>query len=344
MKPLIVVPTTLLKNQWIENIVECGIAKDEIATSVYDADKKTYCVVTISSIENALRDDWYGLWDAIDRAGFGIKIIDEAHLHLKGILKFDALCNIKNNWYLSATLGRSADEEDRILNLALLDAQRFVGDKKYEEYQDAYITIIQQNIHYNIPRKLCDDNFKFGKKGLIRASYYQTLLKYGGGVPFMKNIITMVKKAKEMTKSDKKILVLLPMIAIIERAIKLLQNDSYFKGLNIVMVDGSISISEKRDRLENGDIILSTTQSMGTGVDVQNLVAVINFDQLASPITSEQIVGRLRNRGYETYYFDICDIVRYAKTLENWGNRRRQLYQYFPGVHKKMYKLPDIYC
>lgn len=344
MKALIVAPTTLLKNQWIENIEDSGISRDDVATSIYDATNKTFCVVTISSIENALRDDWYGLWDAIDKAGFGIKIIDEAHLHLKGMLRFDALCNIQHNWYLSATLGRSADDEDRILNLALLDAERFVGSDKYEEYQKAYIRIYMQNIKYNIPRQVCDEYFKFGKKGLIRATYYRALLNYKNGVPFMQNIITMVKKAKAISKSDKKILVLLPLIEIIERVQRLLRNESYFKGLNIVGVDGSLSIAEKRARLENGDIILSTTQSMGTGVDVQNLIAVVNFDQLASPITSEQIVGRLRDRGYDTFYFDICDIVKYAKTIENWGNRRRALYPYFPGVYKEMYKLPTIYC
>lgn len=344
MKPLIVVPTTLLKNQWIENLEECGIPLSDIAKNIYDAPNKKFCVVTISSIENALRDDWDGLWRVVDQAGFGIKIIDEAHLHLKGMLKFDSLCNIKHNWYLSATLGRSSDDEDRILNNALLDAERFIGDSKYEEYQKEYICVHLQSIHYNIPRHICDEKFKYGKKGLIRATYYQALMEYGGGVPFMKNIITMVKKAKAISKSDKKILLLLPMISIIERALKYINADPFFKNMNVVMVDGSISIAEKSDRLVHGDLILSTTQSMGTGVDVKDLVAVVNFDQLASPITSEQIVGRLRDRGYQTYYFDICDHVKYAKTISNWGKRRRQLYPYFPGVDPKLRKLPDIYC
>lgn len=116
LKPLIVAPTSLLKNQWIDNIIELGIDKSDIATKIWDAPDKKVCVVTISSLEGAVRDDWNGLMKTMDSAGFGIKVIDEAHLHLKGILKFDALCNIKHNWYLSATLGRSDPAEDRILN------------------------------------------------------------------------------------------------------------------------------------------------------------------------------------------------------------------------------------
>ena len=133
LKPLIVAPTTLLKNQWIDNIVELGIDKADIATKIWDAPDKKICVVTISSLEGALRDDWNGLLKTMDKASFGIKVVDEAHLHLKGMLKFDALCNIKHNWYMSATLGRSDASEDRILNYALLDAERFIGNAAYEE-------------------------------------------------------------------------------------------------------------------------------------------------------------------------------------------------------------------
>ena len=133
LKPLIVAPTTLLKNQWIEEIETLGIDKNDIASDIFDAPNKKCCVVTVTSMENALRNDWFKLMETIDRSQFGIKIVDEAHLHLKGVLKLDAVCNIKHNWYLSATLGRSSFEEDTILNRAYLDAQRFVGSGIYEE-------------------------------------------------------------------------------------------------------------------------------------------------------------------------------------------------------------------
>ena len=75
-----------MKNQWIDNFVECGINKSDIATHIYDAPNKTFCVVTISSIENELRKDWHGLLKVMDEANFGIRVTDEAHLHLKGNL------------------------------------------------------------------------------------------------------------------------------------------------------------------------------------------------------------------------------------------------------------------
>ena len=345
LKPLIVTPSTLLKNQWIEEIIDSGIDKSDIATDIFEGENKKCCVVTITSLELAIRDNWDACLNAINNGCYGIKIIDEAHLHLKGMLKFDALCNIQHNWYLSATLGRSDAEEDTILNRALLDAKRFVGSKKYEEYQKEYIRIYQQDIYYQPSQKLCNDYFKYGKKGLIKSSYYNMLMAYKNGVPFIDNMINMVKKVRALTKSDKKVLLLIPMIDIIKRVMNVMSRDSYFKNLNVVMVDGSMPLRQKRENLESGNIILATVQSMGVGVDVKDLIAVINGDQLASPISLEQIVGRLRDRGYETVYVDICDHVKYAKTLVKWGNKRRELFKYFPGVHSdQMYKFPNIYC
>jgi hypothetical protein len=343
LKPLIIAPTTLLKNQWVEELEDCGIDRSDIATNIFDGPGKKCCVVTISAIENAIRDDWNALLHALNDGEYGIKIIDESHLHLKGVLKLDAICNIKVNWYLSATLGRSSTEEDTILNYALLDASRFVGNKKYIEYQKEYIRIYQQDIVYQPSAKLCEDTFKYGKKGLIKSTYYRMLMQYKGGVPFVNNMVQMVKKVRAITKSDKKVLLLVPMIEIINRVMLVMKNDPYFKDLNIVMVDGSMPMSQKRKNLDEGDLILSTVQSCGTGVDIKNLVSVVNFDQMASPIILEQMVGRLRDRGFETVYIDICDHVKYAKTLSNWGKRRRMLFPYFPGVHQEMFRLPTIY-
>lgn len=288
-----------------------------------------------------MREDWYGLHKTLEKSRFGIKIIDEAHLHLKGVLKFDAICNIERNWYMSATLGRSDASEDRILNRALKDADRFIGNGLYEEYQKQYVTVCLQDIWYYPSAALCQKYFRYGSKGLVRATYYNMLLAYNGGKPFIKNILTVMKRTKDLVNSDKRILVLVPLreaIKLVEQAVK---QDPYFKNLKVGTVDGTMSMSERAVAMES-DIIISTSMSMGTGVDLQNLIAVINFDQYASPIITEQICGRLRDRGYDCYYVDICDHVRYAKVIENWGRKRRIVIPYFPGVKSDIKKLPNI--
>lgn len=343
LKPLIVAPTTLLKNQWIDNLVDLGIDKGDIATRIYDAPNRTFCVVTISAIENELSKDWEGLMNVIKESSFGIKVTDESHLHLKGLLKLDAICNIKHNWYLSATLGRSDELEDKILNRALADADRFVGNGNYEEYQHEYVNIYLQDIQYNPSNKLCQEHFKYGSKGLIRSTYYNMLMNYYDGKPFIKNLITLMKRAKGLTTYDGKILLLVPLITIIERVIEEMKKDPWFSKYSFSGVDGSMPLPARQQAMES-DFILSTSMSMGTGVDVSNLAAVVNFDQYSSPIITEQIVGRLRDRGKETWYIDVCDHVKQAKSFESWGRKRRSLLPYFPGVKPDMKIFPKINC
>lgn len=344
LKPLIVTPSTLLKNQWVENLTDSGIPKEDIATNIFDGSHKKFTVVTISSIENAMRDDFEKTMNAVNDAQYGIKIIDEAHLHLKGLLKFDALCNIRHNWYLSATLGRSDAQEDTILNRALSDADRFVGSAIYEEYQHEYVNIYLQDISYHPTTQLCQKHFKYGTKGLIRSTYYNMLMDYRHGIPFISNIIRLIKTARSICPYGK-ILVLVPLITIIDVAIDVMSRDSWFDGHDVVGVDGSMSITKKREALEK-EYILSTSMSMGVGVDVADLSCVINFDQYSSPIIGEQIFGRLRTRkdGKETYYFDICDHIKQARQIENWGRKRRVILPYFPGANSDIKMLPRISC
>lgn len=342
MKPLVIAPTTLLKNQWVEEFEGCGIPREDIATRIWDAPDKKLCVVTIASIELELGKDWEKLMKVINESSFGIKIVDEAHLHLKGVLKLDAICNIKHNWYLSATLGRSDPLEDSILNRALLDAERFVGDARYEEYRTSYINVYLQNVWYYPSDKLCREYLKYGTKGLIKSTYYNMLMHYNDGKPLIRNIITIAKRARSLIDYGKMIMVI-PLLDIIDMVIEEMDKDPYFKKYKYGAINGKMSLSE-RSEVMNGDIIISTIQSIGTGVDVPGLSILINYDAFKSPITSEQCVGRCRRRkdDKDCYYVDVCDHVKQVKSISSWVLSRRYLLKYFPGVKPDMKILPDI--
>jgi hypothetical protein len=169
------------------------------------------------------------------------------------------------------------------------------------------------------------------------------LLNYRGGDAFIRNLITLMKRTKELLNYDAKILLLVPLIDILKRLYDVMKRDPYFSRYKFAIIEGHLTLSERREAMES-DFILSTSLSMGTGVDVSNLGAVINFDQYASPIITEQIFGRLRDRGKETYYIDVCDHVRQARVIANWGERRRILIPYFPGAKQTIKKFSRIIC
>lgn len=168
-------------------------------------------------------------------------------------------------------------------------------------------------------------------------------MQYRNGEPFIKNVINVIKRSKSIINYDGKILVLVPLIDIIDKIILAMKQDPYFQRYTFAGVDGSMPLSKRRDAMES-NFILSTSLSMGTGVDVSNLGVVVNFDQYSSSIIGEQIFGRLRDRGKETYYIDVCDHVKQAGMLARWGQKRRILIPYYPGAKRDMKKFPNIYC
>ena len=168
------------------------------------------------------------------------------------------------------------------------------------------------------------------------------LMKYYNGEPLIRNIIHVTKLCRNLV-SYGKMVVVMPLLSIIYRALEVYKQDPYFKNFKIGAIDGSMPLSQRREIME-GDIILSTIQSIGTGVDIPGLSVLINFDAFKSPITSEQCVGRLRRRkdDKDCFYIDVCDHVKQAKTITNWVLSRQSLLTYFPGVRSNVKKLPDI--
>jgi hypothetical protein len=167
------------------------------------------------------------------------------------------------------------------------------------------------------------------------------LMEYKNGEPFIRNVVTVIKRAKGVINYNGKVLVLVPLIDIIDRILDAMKKDPFFSRYTVAGIDGSMPLSKRREAMES-DFILSTSLSMGTGVDVQNLGVVVNFDQYSSSIIGEQIFGRLRDRGKETYYVDVCDYVRQASMLAKWGNKRRILIPYYPGAKREMKRFPRI--
>lgn len=58
------------------------------------------------------------------------------------------------------------------------------------------------------------------------------------------------------------------------------------------------------------DVIISTIQSCGTGVDIKDLRSIINTTPFSSKIIANQLSGRLREYSPtdDTYFYDLIDI------------------------------------
>ena len=66
---------------------------------------------------------------------------------------------------------------------------------------------------------------------------------------------------------------------------------------------------EEKKHAKEADIIVSTMKSMGTGVDILGLRAIINTESYKSKIVTEQALGRLRRPadGSTCVYCELVD-------------------------------------
>lgn len=349
LRTLIVAPTKQIRDQWQDTLIRMmGIDKSRVGVASNPGslvDKSKDFVLVLHSTLTRINKD-FNLEDILRDGKFGIKIIDEAHLFFNNIIRLDGQANIRYNWYLTATFGRSADEENMLYH-------RMFGDIDLFRVRDKKPTIFNRKPGdvYGQPPHMIVDMFWFNS-GLSRREIesveYRT--KYGISIPkyteliipasgeetkFIKKVLRIMKRAEERYPYGRT-LVLTPTISSVETLAKHIRRTFPNKRVG--------TIHSKNDRAENervkanDDIIISTVKSSGVGFDVKDLAKLICLEQFKSLILTEQVSGRLRRRpdGKDTYMADIVDSS--IRQLRVWGSTRAQ----FLKRKSKKFKVIDL--
>ena len=136
---------------------------------------------------------------------------------------------------------------------------------------------------------------------------------------FLRIILNVIKQAESEVKYGKT-LVLGNTISSSEIVAAYLRK--MFPNKKIYTYHSKHSKDENERAKSDADIIVSTTQSAGTGFDWKGLAKLIVFSQYKSWILADQISGRLRRRDdkKDTYMWDIVDAD--IKQLRVWANVR----------------------
>jgi superfamily II DNA or RNA helicase len=344
LKTLIIVPTTNVRGQWKDTLIKMfGVPASNI-TEVDSPEKfinvKTdFCIILQASL-NAINKK-YDLEKVMKTNKFGTKIIDEAHMYFNNTIKIDGSSNIKNNWYLTATFGRSAEEENKLYHQMFSDIEIFrVKDKEPTLFNRKPGNVYGQKPHMNVfmywaPSGLTDDEIKSVSTSKRYNERDDKWIRYGISIPkytelvipsdhkslFIRKILNIVNIASKVPYG--RMLILSPTIDSVEILAKYIREmfPKYFVG-----TIHSRNTKEDNDATKDkADIIISTVKSSGTGFDVKDLSVLISAEQFKSAILAEQVSGRLRRRpdGRDTYMYDVVDAS--VPQLRNWGSSRAEL-------------------
>ena len=92
------------------------------------------------------------------------------------------------------------------------------------------------------------------------------------------------------------------------------------------------TVHSKHTKLQNenakkyASIIVTTTSSMGTGSDIENIRSLIIMEPYSSDVTAKQLTGRLRPfpNGEDSYAFELVD-TGFESILSMVNKRYRKL-------------------
>lgn len=336
IKTIIITYSTRLLDQWSKCIQEyTNVKQEEICmltgsskinrTLKEGGDRYKFLLVSHSTLASYAKANggYDSIGDLFRELKIGIKIYDEAHICTNSMYSIDFHTDVFKTYYVTATPARSNEQENHILKFAF---KNIPSIDLFDEESDphTHVIAIKYNSHPDI-RILNDCKNKYG---LDRNKY----TNYVVTSPWFYKLLTLL--LNRIIHFGGKTLIYIGTIEAMDIVYDwIIKNFPEFR-YNTCVLNSTVSDKEIANR---NQIILSTTKSAGTGVDIRGLKRTI---VLAEPFKSEvlcrQTLGRTRD--YDTEYIEVVDRGFY--NIPKWFNSKKPIYQKY-GLTCKTMNLTD---
>jgi hypothetical protein len=245
--------------------------------------------------------------DVFNNAGIGVKFFDEAHRNVGNIVKINALTNVPRTYYLSADFGQADPERER-LYLKMFGSTPII--RPTQEYAKSMQYTVAVLVKYNTHPSFNDVGTAFTKYGFNHNKFMEYELDQDNFYHAFANVVDSIERSNPDHKY--KVLFLCTLIEhvnFLREWIAAYYEKFYPEAhLNIVRYHSEMSNEEKEEALAQGQIIVSTYQSMGVGVDLKMIRHVVGLTPINS-IEDNQAAGRARPLpdGSDCFYYIFVD-------------------------------------
>jgi hypothetical protein len=237
----------------------------------------------------------------------------------RNIILLDTHTNIFKNIYLTATMKRSEAGEDKVFQRCFYSVPKFDPIKLGKNVGKKHIRMvaIQYNSHPTIAEKMMCK-----RRGMFDVKKYADYLVTNDGM-FFEILNDVVYEFA--VKNNFRTLILCAKISscdIIADWLKEIYPDK-----KIGVFNSSVSKDEKERVKKECDIIVSIIKSLGVGVNLPGLRAVINTEAFRFDGLGDQSSGRLRkwSEDTESWYIELINIG--FDNIRSQYNQRLKLYQ-----------------
>ena len=241
----------------------------------------------------------------------------------------DFIFNINRNLYLTATDGRSSKEENAIFKHVFSNTKFYrkptVNPNQPSKWVNYNTITIDTHLNPNVYRYRVA-----GGRGMSPASYGKWCIKGDKNKTHIKVCCDIVRQTFEKNENSK-VIIFMPLIELCEETAdfiyqKLSHDDSFPYDIKIRTINSRNSKAEN-ERNKQSDVIVSTTGSLSTGVDIKGVTTIISCSPMVSKIQCVQTWGRIRYGGYGFIgdYYDIIDQSCLLDTI--WQKSRYKVFK-----------------
>lgn len=257
-------------------------------------------LVTHATLRNyADTHGWESIGKLFEVLGVGIKIYDEAHLDFQNLCMIDYFTNVWRTYYLTATPGKSNDDENRIYKLSFKNVPSIDLFDADTDPHTKYIAIFFNS--RPTPSQISNCKNKYG---IDRNKYTDYVVDQQ---EFHKLSTVVLDLANKLAPDpNSKILIYIGTNNAIFKFKQWLEETHPELTGSIGVYTSLVSKEEKKSVISSKRIILSTTKSAGAALDIYGLkVTICLAEPYKSEIIAKQSLGRTRDN--DTYYIDIID-------------------------------------
>lgn len=318
VRAIILVKSVELKKQWIESFQKHSYCKnilsieegidwlDYIESKTYEPD---VIIATHKSFYILLQDIGEKAFiEFLLKKKIGMKVFDEFDLENGNMFKFDTISSLRYTLYLSATTYKSSRDDDKAFQRIFKDVDNigpeymvevernglfilFNSKPSQKEYWRCHLytkdgpTFNYQKFHkYAIESKIYDKVLKYLWDKIIKSRYnseatLKTVFFIGRRDTLAKNFRDNLEKIFDLPKGS----------------ISILNSDTPKK--------------EREQIMQKSKLIVSTSKSMGRGIDLKGLDIIVDLETRASKSESAQVIGRVSRVGMTTVgtYIGVVD-------------------------------------
>lgn len=245
--------------------------------------------------------------EVFNNCGIGVTFYDEAHKNIGNICKINGLTNVERTYYLSADFEQASPDRTK-LYYKMFGSVPIIKPKtelaQNLKYTDGIV------VRYNTHPSFNDIEGCFGKFGFSPYRYMDYQLSKGEFYRVLEEVLDAIRRTPNWRQY--KILILCNLIEHTNILKDWLIN--YFNIYSredppkVVRYHSEMPNDEKDEALATGEVIMSTHQSMGVGVDLKMIRHVISLAPV-NPIEDNQAAGRARAlpNGETCFYYIFQD-------------------------------------